>query len=718
MNPLRQEKDGGREMDPKTLPNIMVRRGRARGRGSSGVALRIVVAASVWVIGSTAPAQQGQGTRGARTGAERWTATERKAARPPELWQAYMHGVVDQFAKQIKLQGLYKSDENSAALFDPDQTLETPFETVSAPSLRLDAGAVVDAAAKLPIVISSWRGKQLRLFVWMKGEDTGLASDSWGSAPGMDVLFKAADGTVLAAAPAYMKTLGTFPWHCYYQDVLMPTTEALEGVYVRFHNRGAGTAWFSGLSWEAIGFPNAYTNEEKQDPVTGSLAPNPKFDELPAHLRWGKARRYDWSFFRGPAGGAPGIGFDLTTVAGFRDYYHSRAKQDRQHMCQAVRFLADWYHHGTRMQLLPPMEDGWPAGVAAVIVADQDPETGFWGLEGAPRSMAVTWSLVDGLFGARRIRRPDREDVPMPWLSLGVPLPHPDRIIDTVLDMQQRTGNGSSQNPQRQAWSMAAYDYVADEETRAAGPDTCLAATSNAIELLRIAVRYTDPPRYEEVYTAVRAAVGAVLDKCVTTNALWKQLETDPEPTTGAFMPRIIANSMFLEGRVDERMQAPTVAVTRIRAGIWGVDWLASLPEVVAVRIYVAPAGTGPGRLSEPHLAGIIQRSRQRLAESDPIVATTMMKDASRARWGTNWEPMGAYTYTSFKLDRMIGFPAVKEAGNVLELELPDPARAEVYVAAVNRYGELSRPTLVQELTPPRPAGTTGAATAVPAANP
>ena len=686
-------------MDPGTLPKmVMARRFRAPCGRRCGVALRIVVAAAVWGIGSTAPAQGERGTRG---DAARRTATERKTGRPAALWQAYMHGVVDQFAKQIKLQSLYRTDESSAALFDPDQIPVTALATVSAPSVRLEAGTVLEADAKLPIVISSWRGKQLRLFVWMKGKGTGLAGDSWGSAPGMDVLFKAADGTVLAAAPAHMKTLGTFPWHCYYRDVVMPITEGLEGVYVRFHNRGAGTAWFAGLAWEAVGLQNTFSADEKQDPATGSLAPNPKFDELPAHLRWGKARRYDWKFFRGPAGGAPGIGFDLTTVAGFRDYYRSRAKQDRQHMCQAVRFLADWYHHGTRAQLLPPMEDGWLAGVAAVIVADQDPETGFWGFEGTPRSMAVTWSLVDGLFGARRIRRPDREDVPMPWLSIGVPLPHSDRIIDTVLAMQQRSGNGTSQDSPRQAWTLAAYDYAGDEKTRIAGPDTCLAATSNAIELLRIAVRHTEPGRYEDVHAAVRAAVGAVLDKCVTTNALWKQLETDTAPTTGAFMPRIIANSMILEGRINEQMQPPTVAVTRIRDGVWGFDWVASLPEVVAVRIYVAPAGTRPDQLSEPYLAGIIQRSQGRPAEIDPIVATNRLKMASRPRWGTNWDPMGAATYTSFKLDRMVRPPAVRQAGDVLELELPDPARSEVYVAAVSRYGELSRPRRLAELTAP-----------------
>jgi len=342
------------------------------------------------------------------------------------------------------------------------------------------------------------------------------------------------------------------------------------------------------------------------------------------------------------------VGYDLTTNAGLKQYYFTVAKKSPHHMCQAVRFLVNLYHHGAKFRLLPQPEEDWLRNLAIMVLKDQDPETGFWGYEAAPRSMAVTYHIIDGMFGHCPIPRPDREDFPVPWMSIGVKkVPNAPRIIDTVFSLRA-SPNGKGGVKELPAWPAYVYDYK-DGLPRKGGHQCALASTSNAIYLLRVASRFVGPSLQPRIYKTVREAFRYVQEKCITPDGLWKQRDTDAGVTSGAFLPRIIDSSSYLERRLEPRMATPIVAAVSPREGVRLFSWSDAAADCTSVRVYAAPKGTSPLDLNETHLVGIIQRTGSKITEMDPFVALRRLKEASRQHWNLNWG-LGSHSYTQWKL--------------------------------------------------------------------
>ncbi|MGC9318652.1 MAG: hypothetical protein ACP5KN_11545 [Armatimonadota bacterium] len=617
-----------------------------------------------------------------------WEPTGRKHDRPPELWRWYMHGIVDHFATPIAWEQLAGDEQDLSAWLDPEATIDTPFKRSEMPAIRIPGERSVELQGPLPIPMDQVRGERVRLFVWLRGDDVGARNNCW-HAPSMYVTMRDADGKVLSGEDSYFKTLRTYPWHCYYTDRFVPEDAA--GIYVRLFNKFHGVARFSTLSWEPIGDANTYDNDERQDPTTGSLAPNPIYDEMPYHLKYGFGSRYPWRFVLGERIGLVGQPHDITTKAGFRRYYFEKAKTEPEHMNHAILHMGSMYRAGTENGLLPPMEEGWLESFARVLMDDQDPETGFWH-DGTDLSLGLTFHLCNMHFRYWELPRADRPDR-RSGHHLGVEeVPRAERIIRTVLMMQSSYTDESGER-RKAAWNWAAYRYT---ESPDESEQRCyLGTTWDAIYLLRQAGRWVDEEMQQRVYDAVRAAVAYVFEACVLPDGTWKQHDTDEMVRHDDYMWGIMQDSAWLERRIVEDLPVPKVTATAADEGAVSFEWRQPEGEQNSARIYVAPAGTPPEEINESYLAGIIQRRGHVVREMDPFVGVEHILAAGRRRWGWSEELPSADTwrgkrYLPWKL-RMIDRPVPHTTDlRPLTLRIEDPD-AEVFASAATWYGEESR---------------------------
>jgi hypothetical protein len=420
------------------------------------------------------------------------------------------------------------------------------------------------------------------------------------------------------------------------------------GLYVHLANPSSGTAWFSTISWCEVDEDGTYSLAERQDPVSGSLAPNPRFDELPLHFVFGKPLQpaaYRWNFLRGDKGGAAGVP-DITSNDGFTNYYRTVACTDFGHMINAVSLLADWYSFGLTFKTLPPLEAGWIENVGQVVLEGQNEKNGFWGYSDVPASMALTAVFVERLFGAKGIPRSDRDAIDRPWLSFdGAPLPRAAAIIDTVLAMQRPLADDRRE---KGAWDRLAFDFKTSGE-----PDdgtTCsLPVTSNAVSLLRRALPYAPASYQTKVDRAVRSALRYVFDHNVESDGLWRQLDTDRRPSSSAYMFRLLEASPWLERRTAMSLLPPELVPPQAKGGVFAFSWQKPDSQSVSARVYAVPKGTGSDKVNESHLLAVLQKDGTGFHTMDPLLAMRLMRRAAESRWGeTGGE--GATPYIDWKL--------------------------------------------------------------------
>lgn len=654
-----------------------------------------------------------------------WTAQDRLTARPPELWLSYMHGVIDFFARPVPWEDLLAESQPADTWLDPSAAIANdPFRGSPMPALRLQAGQEIVSGKPLVNAeqLAEHAGRTLRVFVWMCAKDSGQGQYLWNAVPRLDVLLTHTNGALLSRFAGPMASRGTFPWHCYYRDVTIPPALAnlgeesasalpdgltrARGLYVRAVNPASGTAWFSTLSWEVVDASNTLTPADRQDPRTGSLAPNPAQDELPVHLASGKVLHRGlettapWAFLRGPAGGAAAVP-DLLSAEGLTAYVQGVARRDPHHLLQGVARLPEWYHSGAAFDYLPPHADGWLEALGKLMLAAQDNETGFWGYDQAPRSMAATAVVVERMFGGWAFRRADRAVDPQPWLSCGeVALPNPESIVRTVLSQQ---GTVDARSRAKGAWSIVAGHYATPLQL---GADTScsLAATADAVFLLRRAGEGVSEALRTRCERAIQEGLEHAWRTCVLPSGLWLQNSLDAGPSHGGVLARLLEASPWLEFRTNPQVPLPGVP-DQITAGktAFTVPWRDPVPGVIAVRLYVAPAGTAATALGDQHLAGVIQASDGDVRTLDPLVAALTLRRLARSRWGN--AGFEDFPYTAWKLALIRENLPVTLEGAPLELPLPKDPGAAIFACAVNAVGETSRPLPISLVRPQGAAG-------------
>ncbi len=546
--------------------------------------------------------------------------TRRKENRPPELWRSYRHGVVDFFAKPLVVTFPKAPPPTSVDISDPI----APAPGVSVITV---AGKKNFTSAPIPLSgadIEALRGKKVRFFYWMRGENIGRnpTPNSYHDAPQLYVIIKDAKGKQLSNIISHIGAIGTYPWHGYHSDIQIPSAAAK--VQFQIENLHTGTAWFGRFSYEAITDQNTYSTNEKQDPDTGSLAAFPWYEPINFHF-FAKppASQYTWNFLRGPAAGMVGQPYDLTTIAGLRRYFTESVKTDLDQMNHGIMYFSSRYNFGKTAGVLPPMEDGWLAEMARLILADQDPKTGYWGTVGIEQSMSVTFHFVDMLF-AFGVERTDSPAKPDPKRCITDTLPHAEQMVRSTLKLQ------SSHDGKLAAWSSAAYNFTDNPNQ---GRNRCqLGSSMNAIRLLRIARRFVDADLQQQIDTSIESAFRYMLENVITPAGLWRQTNTDAAPSKPAYWGNIVDYSRYLEPRTDATLPAPQLERLKpdtLRCSTW--------PERQnSIRIYLSDTKPASAADLEPKkIAAIISRGDAAVIQLDPYLAVRRMAAAARDNWGT-----------------------------------------------------------------------------------
>ncbi|MBN1556385.1 MAG: hypothetical protein JXA11_16715, partial [Phycisphaerae bacterium] len=153
-----------------------------------------------------------------------WTPAARKENRPSELWLEYMHGIVDFFATPVPWKELFGPNQN-ADNYLVNEPLHMKFKTSDSPAVRLVKSRRIDFEKPIPMDMDQVRGREVRFFVWLKGKNAGTPRNCW-HGPDMYITFKDAEGNPLAEREGYFQTQGTYPWHCYYQEMFVPREAA------------------------------------------------------------------------------------------------------------------------------------------------------------------------------------------------------------------------------------------------------------------------------------------------------------------------------------------------------------------------------------------------------------------------------------------------------------------------------------------------------------
>jgi hypothetical protein len=603
-------------------------------------------------------------------------------SRPAEVWRYYMHGITDGSAQRINLLSLLNEKTPREKWIVTDRPVSTPFFQSDAPSLKIAGGEKLSLPRPLPIDLGAARGKNVRVFVWIAGENTGRENspNSYSDPPSMLLVLKDAKGRTLAVTSSLSGSTGTFPWHCYCKEFFVP--EETAAIYAKFYNNHGGPAFFSNLSWEVAS--REYSNNERQDPTTGSWASNPWHDEMNQQFRFIKGydvNRYPWRFFEGPAAGLVAQKYNIATVDGLRKYFHQKVKTDYDHMNHALMYFASRYHYGRANGLLPEsMNEKWLEELSRLVIEDQDPDTGYWG-----RSMGVTFHYLDGLFaGPGYDRMRDGEDGGNANRHIGgEEIPRAERIIETTLSMQAQRPD----DPETlAAWPQGAYNFT--DAPNASRNRASLVVTGNAIDILRRCERFANESLRERVRAAVRQAVGYALDQCVDEDGAWRQSDTAANPSTSGHMPRILSASWYLERVLKPDLPAPRLAAQRGPDGSVAVAWESPEEGQNSVRLFLLDEGTPFENADSGDLCGILQRHGGKIAQCDPFVVIRKMNDGAKRRWGKGWS---ADSYVGKKMPR----PNLPVSIDGQSLQLPKLEGKKLWAVAATWYGEESKPVEV-----------------------
>ena len=613
------------------------------------------------------------------------SADNRKDARPAELWKDYMHGIVDDHATPVDMGAIVAENPELSRNVAKGVSLDSPHKKSSQPVLKVDRSNSV--TFPLPLPLDKIKGKNIRFFYWVKGNKT--ADDLGWHAPGIVLTLKDASGKVINSRDSiyHIHTAGTFPWHCYFCEYYIP--QNAESAQLKFYNRFRGTAWFESPSWEII-VPkrqNDYSNDERQDHVTFSLAPNVLYDQMPEHLRK-FANKHDWNFVKG---GLPGQPYDITTRDGFRRYYFEKAKKCPEHMNHAILYMGLMYHDGRKNGKLPKLEDGWLDNFRTILMDDQDPATGYWH-DGKDLSLGLTFHICNMFFRYHELKRTDREDIIKPEMGLVKYVPRAEEMIRQTL-RQQSSWVDSEGKKRPASWNKEAYRYTLTPDKYPS--KSYLGSAWDAIYMLRLAGRHVNPELQAEIYESVKEAFRYMLEKNVQPDGSWKQNDTDAHVTNNHYVYRIMEDVAWLERKIDPKRPNPEVNLTR-KGDKLEISWKPDA-DSCSLRVYIAPKDIKAEQLNERFLAGVIQRGGHKFYEMDPFVGARKMVEQAIKRFGPKMElpPESSWqgkSYLPWKM-RMVKNPLPATVDNApLLLPMPDPDKFSIHATAASWYGEESLP--------------------------
>lgn len=597
--------------------------------------------------------------------------------RPPELWKTYMHGIKPDNAVKLAVADIVKLNPGSEKYISSKDTIE------GEPAFKIKRNT--DLTVTLPIDIEAMKGKKMRLFYWCKAVKVGYGN-GW-HAPWLVLIARNSAKKTLISYPAWFHTEGTYPWHCYYVEIFIPKAAAEFAVHFYTPN---GLAYFSGFSYEEVTKANTYSNDYKQCPATGSLAPNIYYDQMPEHMTRGYGNKYPYRWMLGSKVGLVGQPDDITTLSGFTNYFKTKGIKKPEHINHGLLHLADAYRRGKKLGLLPPIEDGWLDNFRDLLLEAQDPVTGYWH-DGKTLSMGATFHILNMHFRYYELARSDRPDIIKPGFALTQTVPRADEIISQTLK-QQSSWVDPQGKTRKAGWNNAAYTYTLTPDKGKSR--FAMGSTWDAVYLLRLAGRFAkDNERRKEIYNAVKDAYYYFTCKMVMPDGNIRLVNTS-DNVSNSYAGVLWQDFYALERRVFKDLPASKGCV-KFENGKAAVS--AEIADGMdAVRVYVAPQSVTPEKLNERYLVGVIHKKGENNCELDPFVLFSKCNEAALQRFGrrlyTDKWPKGSYLRHKFS---MVKLP-LKYTVNCEPLIFnADLEGKNVFISSSNWHGEESVPVMI-----------------------
>ncbi len=649
------------------------------------------------------------------------------ALKASDTWRFFMHGFRDHKAIPLTWQQLFTQEKGADPWIDPEQTLNNSVKSSNFPVLLLEGQKTLVLPKPLLDIplLATLKGRTLRFFIWLKGEKCGQDRLLWNGAPTLTLSLKDSLNNLISTEGSLFKTRGTFPWFCYYLEIEIPAllnTTIIEkqaesegesaglqldlmvamldpalaaiprlpdggGLYLTLSNLGGGKAWFSTLSWEIADKVNSLPKSEWADPVSGSRAPNPDYDEFPMHLFFGIDPEKHWTFLEGNRT-CP----DLTTLKGLEQYLQIAAK-DWFHMQYGVANLGYLQATGAVLKQTGTFEKGWREMLRDQVIALQNQATGLWGAGGTD-SLMVTHAIVSNCFSPKTLPRSDRLQEETPWLSVCPQgLPNTGALLNSLLNARLKDPNTGKPK----AWNRFAFQ----PEYLGAGQrdNICdLGATSAAGRLLaQIAAQTIIRNEKETALHAIRETWEYAMNNFVTPEYLWKQNDLSLTVTSSAFMLPLLEATQWLEPQFSPELTAPATETAELPGDKYRVRWIDKKTAFASLRIYAAPENLPPEKLTEKHLVGILNRSTRSPLTADPLCSLQTFAATARNRWGITLDSEGA----EYLADKLAAIPKkLTIADGAAEIIFPmqktleneEPVSFKYYLSAVTPYGEMTAP--------------------------
>ena len=152
-------------------------------------------------------------------------ATEPAPDKPDQrFWRFFMHGVTDAGAMPKSWTSCLGPDQNPEEVLDFQADINNEVKSSNLPAIRLAGGQSI--LLQKPVLgaaeLGQLRGSYLRLFIWIKAENTGQGAELWHGAPSLELLLQDAAGNLIDVEATVFKTRGTYPWFCYHLDLAVP----------------------------------------------------------------------------------------------------------------------------------------------------------------------------------------------------------------------------------------------------------------------------------------------------------------------------------------------------------------------------------------------------------------------------------------------------------------------------------------------------------------
>ena len=613
-------------------------------------------------------------------------------------WRFFMHGITDDKAQPFGWASMLPAqNENLLSTV----RIHNDVKDSGLHSICLEGGNEVSMARPFLSLseLSGRNGATLRLFVWMRGEDTGNGGSLWDCAPNVSIILRDGNGKDLARSDSQFRTRGSFPWFCYHLEIALPNDlstddSLLGGLYIRLANPTSGKAWFCTPSWEFLSIAEAEAAAGKPldswaDPKRGTFAPNPDYDEMPMNFFFGlpNASGVRWDFLQGNMQAhSISLSYDV-------EKYVERFAGDWFHLTQAMPYLLSLQAIGVQTGRIQNLQADWTQRFVAKLAECQNPQTGLWETDGYGNLFA-TYLIVANCFSPAERQWPNEKLRETPWLAVnGKTVPNAEALVNSILAAQ------NSKNGVLAGWNKYAFrgqDLIeASRDAVAFDIDSSAAA----VAILMQCHSQLSPKLQAKVSDAVKAAYLFAIGNLMDASWHWYTNELRRERTTSPMLFKFLESTQALDTKVNaSAITLPDVAID-FNGNMLKATIAAMKKDVASIRIYAVAENKSEASINDNNLMAVINNPAQLSADHDPL----MVVNQTCIAWEQN--PLTKHISAADagapiledKMDALaMAAVAVPNRQGVVSIAVPLRARKHrLVIVAADNYGNLSVPKVV-----------------------